>query len=77
MGQITGPGKPYLKPPLYLQNNPNLSAYAYIFGKYDFNAHPLAPPGTHAIIHKKVGNRGSFDYHGINRWKIGPSLDHY
>eukprot|EP00957_Ditylum_brightwellii_P029060 2195330-Ditylum_brightwellii.AAC.1 len=37
------------------RTNPNLSAYAYIFGHYDFNAHPLTPPGTQAIIHKKTG----------------------
>ena len=32
-----------------LQNshvNPNLSAYAYLFGDYSFNKSPMAPPGT-------------------------------
>eukprot|EP00957_Ditylum_brightwellii_P021886 1650480-Ditylum_brightwellii.AAC.1 len=47
------------------QTNPNLSAYAYIFGQYNFNAHPLTPPGTQAIIHKKIGTQGSFDYNGV------------
>jgi len=33
--------------------NPNLSAYAQIFGAFYFNAKPLVPPGTKAIIHDK------------------------
>eukprot|EP00957_Ditylum_brightwellii_P187013 14243084-Ditylum_brightwellii.AAC.1 len=57
--------------------NPNLSAYAYIFGQYNFNAHPLTPPGTQAIVHKKTGTQGSFDYHGVDCWTIGPSMDYY
>ena len=59
------------------RTNPKLSAYAYIFGQFDFNAHPLTPPGTKAIVHKKTGNRGSFAYHGVDGWTIGPSMDHY
>eukprot|EP00957_Ditylum_brightwellii_P059061 4480136-Ditylum_brightwellii.AAC.1 len=58
------------------RTNPNLSAYAYIFGQYDFNAHPLTPPGTQAIIHKKTGTQGSFDYQGVGGWTIGPSMEH-
>eukprot|EP00957_Ditylum_brightwellii_P194744 14834102-Ditylum_brightwellii.AAC.1 len=59
------------------RTNPNLSAYAYIFAQYNFNAHPLTPPGTQAIIHKKTGTQGSFDYHGVDGWTIGPSMEHY
>ena len=33
--------------------NPNLSAYAYLFGNFDFNKTPLAPPGSKVIIHIK------------------------
>ena len=28
------------------RSNPKLSAYAYLFGNFDYNATPLAPPGT-------------------------------
>eukprot|EP00957_Ditylum_brightwellii_P078376 5959931-Ditylum_brightwellii.AAC.1 len=59
------------------RTNPNLSAYAYIFGQYNFNAHPLTPPGTQAIIHKKPGTQRSFAYHGVDGWAIGPSMEHY
>ena len=57
--------------------NPKLSAYAYLFGNFDFNRTPLAPPGTKVIIHKKSKERGSWDYHGVEGWYIGPSLQHY
>ena len=33
--------------------NPNLSAYAYIFGNFDFNKTPLAPPGTKVAVYVK------------------------
>jgi len=57
--------------------NPKLSAYAYIEGPYDFNAWPMAPPGTKVVIHKKVNQRGSWDYRGKEGWYIGPSVEHY
>ena len=36
------------------RTNPNLLAYAYLFGTFDFNRTPLAPPGTKVLIHKKL-----------------------
>ena len=57
--------------------NPTLSAYTYLFGNFDFNKTPLAPPGTKVLIHKKSNTRGSWDYHGVEGWYVGPSLEHY
>ena len=57
--------------------NPALSAYTYLFGNYDFNKTPLAPPGTKVLIHKKSNTRGSWDYHGVEGWYVGPSQEHY
>ena len=37
--------------------NLDLSAYAYLFGPYDFNKSPMATPVTHMIVHDKPGNR--------------------
>ena len=34
--------------------NPKLSAHLYMFGLFDLNQTPLAPPGTKTIIHKKI-----------------------
>jgi hypothetical protein len=42
--------------------NRKLSAATHIFGQYDFNRAPMAPPGTP---------------HGQDRWYIGPALEHY
>lgn len=58
------------------RTNPNLSVYAYLHGNYNFHAHPLAPPGTKVVLHKKMDNRGSWQYHGVEAWYIGPSLNH-
>ena len=57
--------------------NPALSAYAYLFGQYDFNKSPMAPPGTRVIVHEKPVNRTSWSNHVKKGWYIGPSLYHY
>ena len=57
--------------------NPHLSAHAYLFGNYNFQAHPMAPPGTKVLIHEKPQERGTWSTHGISAWYIGPSLQHY
>jgi hypothetical protein len=33
--------------------NPQLSAYAQVFGAFDYNKTPLAPPGTQVLVHEK------------------------
>jgi hypothetical protein len=57
--------------------NPKLSAHAYLFGNFNFNATPLAPLGTKVIVHLKPDKRSSYSYHGEEGWYIGPSLEHY
>ena len=57
--------------------NSKLSSYAYLFGNFDFNATPLAPPGTRIILHLKPEKRPSWGFHGEDGWYIGPSLKHY
>jgi hypothetical protein len=54
--------------------NPKLSANAQIFGPFDYNRTPLAPPGTCAIIHEKPSNRESWAAHGLDGWYLGPAL---
>ena len=39
--------------------NPKLSAWSYLFGQFDFNRTPLAPPGTELVIHEKPDKRKS------------------
>ena len=58
--------------------NSKLSAYAYLFGNFDFNATPLAPPGTRILLRDlKPDKRPSWGFHGDDGWYIGPSLEHY
>ena len=39
--------------------NPKLLAWTYLFGHFDFNATPQAPPGTKMVVHVKPHKRGS------------------
>ena len=57
--------------------NPKLSAYAYIFGQFDYNKTPLVPPGTKIVAHNKPSNRASWELNEEQGWYIGPSLEHY
>ena len=57
--------------------NPKLSAWAYLYGNYDFNKNPLALIGTRVLIHLKADVRASWQNHGEDGWYIGPSMEHY
>ena len=57
--------------------NPKLSSHAALFGTFDFNKTPLAPPGTRVIVHEKADNRLTWAAQGTDGWYIGPSLEHY
>ena len=57
--------------------NTSLSAYAQVFGQYDFNATPMAPPGCHVVVHEKPGDRKTWAPKGKDGWYIGPAMDSY
>ena len=59
------------------RTNPSISSHAAINGSFDFNATPLAPPGTKVLVHKAASNRPSFSIHAVDGWYIGPSPKHY
>ena len=61
----------------YLRINPKLSAYAQLFGIFDYNKMPLAPIGTKAFIHKRSNQRQTFADHGKIAFVIGPAMQHY
>ena len=44
--------------------NPNLLAHEQLHGIHDFNATPLAPPGTKCITHEKSSQHGTWAPHG-------------
>jgi hypothetical protein len=57
--------------------NPKLSASTHIYGQYDFNRAPMAPPGTIFIAHETTNRRRTWAPHGQDGWYIGPALEHY
>ena len=57
--------------------NPALSAYAYLFGMFNYSATPLAPPGMKCQIHEKPNQRKSWAQHSIGGHYLGPALEHY
>ena len=56
--------------------NPKLSGCAQLHGEFNYNAMPLAPPGTQVIIHEKTTVRVTWASYGVKGWYIGPSMDH-
>ena len=57
--------------------HPSLSAYASLFGNYDYNGMPLGPPGTRVVAQSAADTRASFSPHGRVGWYIGPAPEHY
>eukprot|EP00957_Ditylum_brightwellii_P164441 12519355-Ditylum_brightwellii.AAC.1 len=41
-----------------------LSAYTAVWGEFDYNRTPLAPPGSRIAIHEKLGQHNSWGPHG-------------
>eukprot|EP00957_Ditylum_brightwellii_P101893 7766170-Ditylum_brightwellii.AAC.1 len=77
MGQTYSTSRINIKSHVIIKSQSKLSAHTYLFGNFDFNATPLAPPGTKVVVHKKTGNRRSWQYHGAAGWSAGYSPDHY
>ena len=59
--------------------DPTISAYPHqLHGhKYNWSAHPLAPPGTRALILNPPALRTSWGPRAIDAWYCRPALDHY
>jgi hypothetical protein len=54
---------------------PKLSAARHLFGQYDFNRSPMAPPGTRIIAHETPNQRRTWAPHGQYGWYLGPITD--
>ena len=57
--------------------NPAISAYAQVYGNYDFMATPIAPAGCKIVVHEQKDHRGSWDDRGIQGFYVGPAFEHY
>ena len=60
-----------------LNLNPDLSAFARVWGKLNFNQTPLASPGTMVIVHKKLATHKTWAPHTSESWYLGPAIHHY
>jgi hypothetical protein len=59
-----------------LHINPQLLAYAQVFGAFDFNKTPLAPPRTCVLVHEKPDIWQSWDPQVLDTWYLGPAMHH-
>ena len=57
--------------------NPKHSAWSQLFGPYNFNKEPIAPPGIRVLVHVKPENRATWAPHADEGWYIGPANEHY
>ena len=57
--------------------NPKKSAYNELWGNFDFNKTPLAPPGCLVVAHERPQDRGTWAEHGLKGYFIGPARHHY
>ena len=57
--------------------NPNKSAYNEIWGNFDFNKTPLAPPDCLIVAHKPPQDRGIWADHGVKGYFLGQAKYHY
>ncbi len=56
---------------------PNILAYAYHHGNFDYNQMPLAPMGCAVQFHIKPNRRKSWGEHASDGWYLKTSPDHY
>jgi hypothetical protein len=56
---------------------PNILAYAYHHGNFDYNRMPLAPMGCAVQFHIKPNRHKSWGEHASDGWYIKTSPDHY
>eukprot|EP00804_Cyclotella_cryptica_P018370 CCRYP_015487-RA/>CCRYP_015487-RA protein AED:0.13 eAED:0.11 QI:0/0/0/1/0/0.5/2/0/1281 len=56
---------------------PNVSAFAYHHGQFDYNRMPLAPMGCAVQFHIKPNRRRSWGEHASDGWYLRASPEHY
>ena len=57
--------------------NPKISAYAYLYGPHNYNAHPFVPIGMEAMVHDPPNKRRTFAQHCSKGYVLGTSTEHY
>jgi hypothetical protein len=59
------------------RTNTKLSAYQQVWGNFDFNKTPLAPPGCKRVVHEREMKRGVWTCHGVVGLYISLAMNHY
>jgi hypothetical protein len=59
------------------QVNPNMSAYAHLYGQHDYNKHPFVPIGMEALVHDKPHKQRTYAEHCRKAFDLGTSTEHY
>ena len=57
--------------------NPNISAYAQIYGPHYYNTAPFVPIGMKTLLHYKQNSRGTFAEHCRKGCVLGTAFRHY
>ncbi len=57
--------------------NPKLSAYNQLWGIFNFEKTPMAPPGCKVVVHERPQERGTWADHGVAGFYIGPAMHHF
>ena len=57
--------------------NPKLSAHDILFGMFNYNATPIAPPGMKVVAHSKPQKMRTWDFNGEEGYYVGPALENY
>jgi hypothetical protein len=60
-----------------LKVNPNISAYAHVYGHHDYNCHPLVPIGMEVLVNDQPHKRRSFAQHCRKGFILGTSTKYY
>ena len=56
---------------------PELSAWTYLVGAFNYDATPIRTLGCPLIIHKKTSNGKSWEFRSKERWSVGVLFEHY
>ena len=57
--------------------NPNVSTYAHVYGKHNYDIHPFVPIGMETLVHDKPHRRKTFSEHCSKGHVLGTSFEHY
>jgi hypothetical protein len=57
--------------------NPNISAYAHVYGHHDYNRRPFVPIGMEALVNNQPHKHRLFAQHCRKAFVLGTSTKHY